>query len=39
MFHQMMTFHAETAGGYGIEYDHEDVRAELEFRKAVPEGY
>jgi hypothetical protein len=39
MFHLMMTFHAETAGGYGIEYGYKEVAAELNFRKAVPTGY
>jgi hypothetical protein len=35
----MMLFSTEIAGGYAIEYNHKEVARELEFRKAVPEGY
>lgn len=32
MFHLMMSFYVEQAGGYSIEYNYEDVKKELKWR-------
>ena len=37
--HLMICGHTEVAGGYAIYFDYRGVQKELEYRKALPEGY